>query len=126
MRRHINILLLVLSITIAFPAPKAHAIDPVTIAILAPIALKAAEAARPYVIRGLINLAKGFVKVFKSMFGIIYLPYGLGKMMFAWPWGGFRSGFIYTVRGLIAPFKMIFHILLLPLYTVGLQINANA
>ena len=124
MRRYINILFLVLAITIALPAPKAQAFDPVTIAILAPIAIKAAETARPYVIRGMINLGKGLIKVFKSMFGIFYFPYGLGKMAFGWPFGGFKSGLVYTIRGLLAPFKMLFHILLLPLYTVGLQINA--
>ncbi|MBE6387135.1 MAG: hypothetical protein J6S24_00480 [Lentisphaeria bacterium] len=123
MMKHLNILFLVLALTVAFMPQKAQAMDPVTIAILAPIAIKAAEAARPYVIRGMINLGKGFVKIFKSAFGIVYLPYGLGKMMFGWPWGGFRSGVIYTMRGLIAPCKMIFHTILLPLYTVGLQIN---
>lgn len=124
MRKQLNILFLILALTFAFVPQTAKAMDPVTIAILAPIALKAAQAARPYIIRGLINLGKGFVKILKNAFGIVYLPYGMGKMMFAWPWGGFRSGFIYTLKGLIAPFKMIFHTILLPLYMVGLEINA--
>ena len=124
MRRQLNILFLVLALTVAFVPHTTRAMDPVTIAILAPIALKAANAARPYVIRGLINLGKGFIKIVKSAFGIVYLPYGLGKMMVAWPWGGFRSGFVYTLKGLIAPFKMIFHVLMLPFYMAGLEINA--
>ncbi|MBR7119901.1 MAG: hypothetical protein IKC77_06870 [Lentisphaeria bacterium] len=124
MRRYLNILFLVLALSVACVPNRVQAMDPVTIAILAPIAIKAAQAARPYIVRGLINLGKGFVKILKSAFGLVFLPYGLGKMMFAWPWGGFRSGFIYTLKGLIAPFKMLFHTLLLPLYMVGLEINA--
>ena len=126
MRRTINIFFLFLAISTAVLPYKVEAIDPVTIAILAPVAIKAAEAARPYVIRGMINFAKGLFKVFKSAFGIIYLPYGLLKMMFGWPFGALRSGLVNTVKGLIAPFKMLFHVLMLPLYTVGLEINTNA
>lgn len=113
-----------LALSVACVPQKAQAMDPVTIAILAPVAIKAAQAARPYLIRAFINLGKGIVKIVKSAFGLVYLPYGLGKMMFAWPWGGFRSGVVYTLKGLIAPFKMLFHVLLLPLYMFGLQINA--
>lgn len=124
MRRYLNILFLILAISFACVPQKVQAMDPVTIAILAPIAIKTAQAARPYIIRGLINLGKGLVKIVKNAFGLFYLPYGLGKMMFGWPWGGFRSGFIYTLKGLIAPCKMLFHVLLLPLYIFGLEINA--
>ena len=124
MRRYLNILFLILALSVACVPQKAQAMDPVTIAILAPIALKTAQAARPYIMRGLINLGKGIIKILKNAFGLVYLPYGLGKMMFAWPWGGFRSGVVYTLKGLIAPCKMVFHILMLPLYMVGLQINA--
>ena len=42
MRRIITICLLVAMVTVAFPMPEAKAIDPVTLAILAPIAIKAA------------------------------------------------------------------------------------
>ena len=38
--------------------PKAKAIDPVTIAILAPIAIKAAKVMRPYIQKGLITGTK--------------------------------------------------------------------
>ena len=41
MRRIITICLLVAMVTVAFPMPEAKAIDPVTLAILAPIAIKA-------------------------------------------------------------------------------------
>ena len=52
MRRIITICLQVAMVTVAFPMPEAKAIDPVTLAILAPIAIKAAEKTAPYISRG--------------------------------------------------------------------------
>ena len=46
MRKQLNILFLILALTFAFVPQTAKAMDPVTIAILAPIALKAAQAKR--------------------------------------------------------------------------------
>lgn len=123
MRKYLNIMLLALAIFLVVPAPSAKAIDPITLAILAPIALKAAEAARPYVIRAGLNLGKGLLKIGKDSIGLLYLPYGLGKILFTSPWGGFRSGVVYTLRGLIAPCKMLLHVLLLPVYMVGVNVN---
>ena len=122
MRKFVKIMLLSLAVLVALPQ-EAEAIDPVTIAILAPIALQLANAARPYLIRAATNTAKGALKVGKDMIELIYLPYGLGKMLFGWPWGGFRSGLVYTIRGGIAPGKMIMHTLLLPVYMVGIEVN---
>ena len=122
MRKFIKITLLSLAVLIALPQ-EAEAIDPVTIAILAPIAIQLANAARPYLLRAAGNTAKGALKVGKDMLELIYLPYGLGKMLFGWPWGGFRSGLVYTIRGGIAPGKMILHTLLLPVYMIGIEVN---
>ena len=62
MQRSVRILFLIAVLALAVPQ-QSHAIDPVTIAILAPIALQAAQAARPYVVRGMINFGKGMLKV---------------------------------------------------------------
>jgi hypothetical protein len=107
------------------PMHQAKAFDPVTIAILAPVALQLANAARPYVIRGLINLGKGVIKVGKDMLELVFLPYGILKMTFGAPFGGFRSGLVYTLRGGIAIGKVVFDILLLPLKMFGLNFNAG-
>ena len=123
MKRYVKILLLVLAVTIAFPAPKAEAIDPVTIAILAPIALKVADKAKPYIIRGLLNAGRCLIKMGRDVFEIFYLPYGMLKMTLGAPFGGFRSGFIYTIKGTMAPGKLIVHTLLLPVMMFGLEIN---
>ena len=122
MRRSVRILFLVAVLLAAVPQ-RSHAIDPVTIAILAPIALQAAEAARPYVVRGMINFGKGMLKVGKASLSIFYLPYGLFKIIFLSPWGEFRSGVIYTIRGTIGIGKVLVNILLLPIYMCGLEIN---
>ena len=121
-RREIKILFLVLALMLV-PVHQAKAIDPVTIAILAPVALQLANAARPYVIRGLINLGKGLLRVGKDMIELVFLPYGLLKMTVGAPCGGFRSGLVYTLRGGIAIGKMVFHILILPIVMFGITFN---
>lgn len=123
-KRRIKILFLVLALML-IPMHQAKAIDPITIAILAPVALQLANAARPYVIRGLINFGKGLLRVGKDMLELVFLPYGLLKMTFGAPFGGFRSGLVYTLRGGIAIGKMIFHILLLPIVIFGVNVNVG-
>lgn len=122
MNRSLKILLLTASLLFLCPQP-VRAIDPVTIAILAPIAIKAAQAASPYVLRAAKNTGTGMIKMGKDLFELVYLPYGLGKMSFGYPFGGFRSGLIYTIKGSIAPCKLIVHTLLLPVYMIGIEVN---
>lgn len=121
-RRQIKILFLILALML-IPLHQARAIDPVTIAIFAPVALQLANAARPYVVRGLINLGKGVIRVGKDVVELVFLPYGLLKMTVGAPFGGFRSGLVYTVRGGIAIGKMVFHILILPISIFGINFN---
>ena len=123
-KRRIKILFLVLALMLV-PMHQAKAIDPITIAILAPVALQLANAARPYVIRGLINFGKGLLRVGKDMVELVFLPYGLLKMTFGAPFGGFRSGLVYTLRGGIAIGKMIFHISILPIVIFGVNFNVG-
>ena len=123
MRRFIRIVFLSLALLFVCPPEPARAIDPITLAILAPIALQLAEAARPYVIRGLINFGKGLLKVGVCVLQLSYIPFGLFKMIFLSRRGEFRSGLVYVFRGGIAFGKMLCHILLLPVYLCGVQVN---
>ncbi len=123
MVKFLRITLVAAILWLAFPAPRAEAFDPVTLAVLAPVALQLAQAARPYLIRAAVNTGRGMLKVGKDVFEILYLPYGLFKMSFGAPFGGFRSGLVYSIKGLIAPGKMVFHTLLLPVYMVGINVN---
>lgn len=120
MKKFNHLFLLLIVLLIVVPVPSVRAIDPITMMILAPIAVKVAEAARPYIIQAGINFGKGLVHVIRDTFQILYLPYGLCKMTFGAPFGGFRSGLKYTIKGgAIAPAKLIVHTLMLPVYAVG-------
>lgn len=124
MNNALMVILAVCCMMLAFPPPKAKAIDPVTMAILAPVALKLADAAKPYVIRGIVNTGKGMFKVGKAAFEMLYLPWGFLELTFGLPFKKGRRGLVHVVRGgLVAPAKLFVHICLMPIYMVGAQIN---
>ena len=116
---------MVLLLTVAvFPPPKAQAIDPITMAILAPIAVKVAEVAKPYVIKAVLNTGVGMFKIGKDAFELLYLPYGLGEATIGAPFHRFRRGMVHMVRGgVVAPARLVVHILVLPMYMVGGRVN---
>ena len=122
MMYRLKIILLVLSLS-AFAVPSARAADPVAIAVLAPAALKAFQTATPLAIRMAKNTLTGLGKIGKDAFEILYLPYGLGKMSIGYPFGGFRSGVYYTVKGCIAPGKLLVHTVMLPANMIGVETN---
>ena len=121
MFKYLRFLLLFLCL-FAF-VPRAEAFDPVTLAILAPIAIRAAQGAAPYVARGAINLGKGCIKIGKDSLQLLRLPWGLFQMGFLWHRGSLRPGLVNVFRGLLAPFKMVLHALLLPIYMFGVETN---
>ncbi len=119
MRRTVTIALLVAFVVTLFPAPEAKAFDPVTLAILAPIAIKVAEKTAPYVYRGVYNAGKCMFKMGKDVFEFFYFPFGLGYMCF----GNLKRGMVYVIKGGIAPGKLVYHTLLLPIALFGVNIN---
>ncbi len=123
--RHVKIFILAVILVVLLPMPKAHAIDPVTMAVLAPVALKVADAAKPFLVKSAINTVQCLGKMGKDVFEICYLPYGLCKMSLGAPFGGFSSGFVYTIKGGIAPGKLVFHTLMLPVSMIGIDINVQ-
>ncbi len=124
MRRFTLITLAVAIMLTVFPPPRAEAfVDPVTIAILAPIALKVAEVASPYILRGLANGGKHMLVMGKDLLEILLLPLGLLQVVLLWPFGQLSSGLRNTFVGLIAPFKLGFHALILPVAFFGIGIN---
>lgn len=96
------------------PAPEAKAIDPVTIAILTPIAIKAAQIAAPYVLRGLRNMAIAASKTVPDFVELLKLPVGLLMMTAGAPFGTFKRGCTYFFHGLLAPFKLTWHVVCIP------------
>lgn len=95
--------------------------EPVTIALLAPIAMKAAEKAQPYVLRGLKNGGSGMLTVGKDIIDIFRLPLGFLQGTLGMPFGYFKDGVKNVVLGSVAPFKMAFHTLLLPVKFCGVN-----
>ncbi|MBO4648564.1 MAG: hypothetical protein J5806_10455 [Lentisphaeria bacterium] len=124
MRRYAVILTLtVMMFAFFYPQPEARAMDPVTIAILAPIAIQVAKAMMPYVIRGMINMGRMGMKAGREMLNILRLPLGLVQVIFLWPWGrNFSSGLRNLGHGAVAPFMMTFYFLLLPFSAFGVGV----
>ena len=95
-----------------------HAMDPVTIAILAPIAAKAAEVATPYVIRGLQCGGLHMVKMGTRLIDLFRLPLGLLQATVGIPFnlfsqfhhGSSRSGqssgrYFASASGVLRPYR---------------------
>lgn len=97
------------------PIQRAHAFDPVTIGLLTPIALGSA----PMVIKGLQGAGMELVLVGKEALTFLLLPVGLIQSVFLWPLGQFAPGVGNMVRGTIAPFKMVFHTIMVPFKLVS-------
>lgn len=126
MKRRLLLLTILLSMAfMVIPVQKTKAIDPVTIAILAPLALKAAQVASPYVIKGLKNLAKGLILCGKDMIELFKLPIGFIQVTLGIPFGGLPSGIRNIVYGTIAPFRLGLHVAMLPLNIFGIGVPRN-
>ena len=113
-------------LTMALLAPvRVRAMDPVTMAVFAPLALKAASIATPYVMRGMQSGAVHMVKIGYDMVAISRLPLGLGQTLLGWPFGYFKTGIQNTALGAVAPFKMTWDIVLLPVALTGVSTGGN-
>lgn len=104
------------------PSTKAEAIDPVTIAILTPVAIQAAKILAPYVIRGLKNMSVVLLKAGGNLISFFRFPIGLLQITILAPFGQFKSGFTNIGKGLWAPFQMCGNLLMLPLAIFGIGV----
>lgn len=104
------------------PQPEAQAFEPVTMSLLAPMALEAASAATPYIIKWLGGVGSVMVKMGKDVLEVFLLPVGLLEVIFCTPFSlsCFKQGAKFMLKGSIAPFKLCLHTLLLPLAMFGL------
>jgi hypothetical protein len=99
--------------------PQAQAMDPITIAVLAPYALPVAEAGAQYAMRGMANASPGFLQAGTEMFRIFLLPLGVLECTVGMPFGFFGEGVRDIAHGAAAPFSMTWHILTLPVRAMG-------
>ncbi|MFZ2656128.1 MAG: hypothetical protein WAX69_14450 [Victivallales bacterium] len=113
-------LLVIILLVIAFMGagvPRAKAMDPVTIGILAPIvlpyAIPIAESAARYALKGLLNAGTGMVFIFQDMLDVFMLPVGFLEVTIGLPFGLLSYGLQNIWTGGAAPFKLGFHAFML-------------
>lgn len=104
------------------PQPEAKAMDPVTISLLAPLALQGAKIAAPYILKGLKNAGKAAVYAGKDILEIFLLPIGFFETTFGFPFGLFFTGLRHIGTGALAPFKLCVHVLCIPIGLFGVSI----
>ena len=117
------LLFLIFSILIGgfdFSMPEAQAMDPVTIAILAPLAIKAAQFAAPYVKRGLLSGALRMLEIGKDVLGILLLPIGVLGVTVGAPLGFFSSGLQCLGQGFMSIIYLVGDTLILPISFFGI------
>lgn len=104
-----------------YPQPETKAFDPVTIAMLTPVAIQGAKVVMPYILPALQKMGATMLKAGVNLFGIFRLPLGLLQTLFLFPFGdNFSSGLKNMGKGIIAPFKFAFYVIMIPVSPFGL------
>ena len=121
-RRFLLIIMILLSVSFYFaPQPKARAIDPVTLAILTPVAIKGAQILAPYVLRGLKNMATVGLRSFKHLFSLFKIPLGVLECTLGCFWF-FSSGIVHIGEGFWGICCFAGNLLLLPVAAFGIGV----
>ena len=102
--------------------PKAKAFEPITMALLAPVALKVYEAAEPRLVRGAKYGGKKLIQMGVNVFEILYLPLGLVQVTLGAPFGYIGSGIKNITKGFVAPGKLILNTLAFPFTLMGVDL----
>ena len=120
-RRFLLILCIALTCTFYFkPQPKAEAFDPVTLAILTPLAIQGAKILAPYVIRGLKNAAVVGLRSAKYFLKFFLVPVGLVECIIM-PWR-ISAGLSHMGQGFIGLFCFVGNLCLIPLAIFGVGV----
>lgn len=96
-------------------------VDPVTIAILTPIAIKAAQIVAPHVFKAMGACGRELLKGGVDLIGIVRLPLGVIQSTVLCPWM-FTAGLKNIGKGVVAPFKFAGRVLLMPLAPLGVSL----
>ena len=105
-----------------FFTPKVQAFEPVTMALLAPVALKVYEAAEPRIARGARCGGKKLIEMGSNVFEILYLPLGLVQTTLGAPFGFFGAGVRNIGKGVVAPGKLVLNTLAFPFTLMGAEL----
>lgn len=100
---------------VAVPAPEAEAMEPVTIALLTPVAIETARLAAPYVIAGLRNIGLAMIDLGVDLIGFFRLPIGLFEITILAPFGFFSEGVLDIWEGTRSLGGFVFKCMFLPL-----------
>ena len=100
--------------------PRARGIDPVTMAVLAPIALKGARQASPYVISGMQRAGRQLLVIGGDVANLLRLPLGVVQATLGAPFGFLGDGIKNIGTGLLSPLELVLDVLNLPLAAAGL------
>ena len=117
--------LILLALVLACPgvmAPRAQAFEPVTMVLLAPVALKVYETAEPRLVRGAQVGGRKLVQIGGNMLEIMLLPLGAVQTTLGAPFGYLGTGVKNIGKGAVAPFKMVLNMLALPFCFFGVNI----
>ena len=104
------------------PQQEAEAFEPISMIVLAPVAMQAAKVLAPYAVKMASNLAKVLLRVGIHVFETVLLPIGLIESTILAPWF-FRHGVKHMWVGICGPFKACGWTLLLPLSPFGVGVN---
>lgn len=105
----------------SMPAPKAKAMEPISIAMMAaPIAIPIIKALLPYILKGAVNMAGAMFEVGVEMCNMILLPVGFFETTLGayWFWD---SGIQHLVEGSLSFPKTLFLMLCVLPKTIGVM-----
>jgi len=88
--------------------------EPVTMVILAPLALEGAKIASPHVITAMQNGGQQLVEIGKDLGNILRLPLGILQATLGAPVGLLGEGVDNIIIGMFAPFQLVGDVLILP------------
>lgn len=111
--------LLILLLAAGIFLPRTAKAEPVTMILLAPVALEAAKIASPYAISALRSGGLQLYEVGKDAGNILLLPLGILQITAGAPFGLFGQGVENIAMGLAAPFQLVGDLLLVPWCFIG-------
>ncbi len=93
--------------------------EPVTMMLLAPVALKVAKDASPHIAAGMRGAGEQMVAVVNDLGDIIKLPWGVVQATAGAPFGYFGEGVNNIFNGICAPFSLVINVITLPFAFTG-------
>ena len=101
-------------------APECKGFDPTAFSSSAPQALALAALWSPHVANSLSSTGVGLYNIGKATVTILKLPWGLLQCTLGAPFGYFGEGAQNCLKGICAPFELVYQVILLPVRIISL------